>query len=457
MRRMPIYVLVTAVLWICALLAACSEPSATVPTPAESPTVTREEESSLTAEEEEATATEEEEEVPPATAEGETPIPAESPVAEEESPVVVPEEEFVFAMLMVGPINDGGWSQAHYEGAKYVEERVPNTRFIYVDKVNPGDRPNVKVEQVVDDLVEQGAQLIIANSEDFQDGTRNAARAHPDVMFIHVAGDDVLTGDAPPNLGNLMGQMEYGKMIAGCAAALHTQTGKLSYLGPLINDETRRLVNAAYLGARYCWDNVREDKPADDLSFSVTWIGFWFNIPGQTLDPTQVARDFINAGSDVLLSGIDTTEAIIEANKATQAGQQVYALPYDSRGACKQAPEVCLGVPYFNWGPAYLDILTSAVANKWKPEWQWLGPDWADINNPDTSTVGFVSGPALTAQDNQKLDTFMAGLADGSIKLFKGPLNFQDGTVFLEEGEEGTDEQIWYMPQLLEGIEGRSE
>ena len=91
-----------------------------------------------------------------------------------------------------------------------------------------------------------------------------------------------------------MGRMEYGKMIAGCAAALSTQTGQIGYLGPLINDETRRLVNSAYFGARHCWENAGND-PAD-LSFTVNWIGFWFNIPGQTLDPTQVTNDFFDSG-----------------------------------------------------------------------------------------------------------------------------------------------------------------
>ncbi len=38
-----------------------------------------------------------------------------------------------------------------------------------------------------------------------------------------------------------------------------------------------------------------------------------------------------------------------------------------------------------------------------------------------------------------------------------GPLNFQDGTAFLADGEAATDIQVWYLPQLLEGMEGRSE
>ena len=31
------------------------------------------------------------------------------------------EKPFIFGMLLVGPYNDHGWSQAHYEGGKYVE------------------------------------------------------------------------------------------------------------------------------------------------------------------------------------------------------------------------------------------------------------------------------------------------------------------------------------------------
>lgn len=369
----------------------------------------------------------------------------------------VDDEPFVFGMVMVGPYNDNGWSQAHYEGGEYVIANVPDTEFIWIDKVNPADRPNVQVEQVVDDLVEQGAQLIITNSDDFKDGTRVAAQSHPDIPFIHISGDDVLTGLAPDNLGNIMGQMIYGKMVAGCAAALRTETGNIAYLGPLINDETRRLVNSAYLGATYCYNNLREDRPSEELAFEVTWIGFWFNIPGVTLDPTQVANDFINNGDDVLISGIDTTEALIEANKATEAGTEVYALPYDYINACDQAPDVCLGVPYFNWGPAYVNTIEEIKAGTWEPEWLWLPPDWGDLNNLDTSAIGFEFGPALTEEERATLDTFIEGLATDSIVLWQGPLNFQDGTVFLEAGAAATEEQIWYMPQLLEGIEGASE
>src|SRR4030042_1499704 len=273
--------------------------------------------------------------------------------------------------------------------------------MVYIDKVNVADRPGTTPAQLAEDLLNQGAKLVIFNSDDMKDSATEFAQNHPDIPVIMASGDQSWKeGEAYVNLPmmvNIMGKMEYGKMIAGCTAALTSQTGKIGYLGPLINDETRRLAASAYLGAKYAWTNILKKDP-NKLKFKVTWIGFWFNIPGQTLDPTKVAVNFFSTGYDVVLSGIDTTEALVEANKMAKAGKKVWAIQYDYKDACKEAEDVCLGVPYFNWGPAYLK----------------------------------------------------------AINMFKGPLNFQDGKPYLKKDEVATDLQIWYFPQLLKGMEGAS-
>jgi len=66
---------------------------------------------------------------------------------------------FTFGLLLVGPYNDHGWSQAHFDGGKYVEKMIPNTKMIYIDKVNPADRPGITIPQLVDDMVGKGAKL----------------------------------------------------------------------------------------------------------------------------------------------------------------------------------------------------------------------------------------------------------------------------------------------------------
>lgn len=367
------------------------------------------------------------------------------------------EDKFIFGMLLVGPYNDHGYSEAHYNGGLYVQEKLPGSEMIYVDKVNPADRPGTTPAQLAEDLLSKGAKAIIFNSDDMKDSAIEFAKAHPDVPVLHMSGDSAWKEGKAfqdlPNMGNIMGRMEYGKAIAGCAAALTTQTGQIGYLGPLINDETRRLASSAYLGARHCYEKA--GKNPDDLQFKVTWIGFWFNIPGVTSDPTQVADEFYNGGYDVVISGIDTTEALTEAAKISGTGKQVFAVPYDFEGACGENDAVCLGVPYFNWGPAYLSKLTEIKDGNFQPDWQWLGPDWADINNHDTSAVGFMKGAALSDEAAAGVDAYIAELA-GGLNPWTGPINLQDGSEYLKDGEVGTDLQVWYLPQLLEGMEGQS-
>ncbi|HEX6303395.1 MAG TPA: BMP family ABC transporter substrate-binding protein, partial [Anaerolineales bacterium] len=159
------------------------------------------------------------------------------PSAEEEL------EELVFGVVLVGPRNDRGWSQAHYEGGLYVEENLPGSRMIVFESLNPADKPEATLEGVVDDMVAEGAQLVLTTSDEFEEDTVGVAEKYPDVVFINVSGDDAWqegqdAGVAPSNLGNFMGRMEDMKAIAGCAAALATETGQLGYLGPLINFET---------------------------------------------------------------------------------------------------------------------------------------------------------------------------------------------------------------------------
>ncbi|HEX6305208.1 MAG TPA: hypothetical protein VFZ76_13520, partial [Anaerolineales bacterium] len=262
-------------------------------------------------------------------------------------------------------------------------------------------------------------------------------------------------GVAPSNLGNFMGRMEDMKAIAGCAAALATETGQLGYLGPLINFETRRLTAWAYLGARHCYENYRGENP-DDLGFNVSWIGFWFNIPGVTADPTEVTNNFFDTGADVVLSGIDTTEGIDVTGQRAAQGEQVWAVPYDFEGACDQSPDICLGVPYFNWGPAYLDTATQVQSGTWEQSWEWLPPYWPDLTDNDQTNVGWIHGPGLTDEWRADLEAFIDGMASGDINLWTGPIFLQDGTEYLAAGEVATEQQLWYLPQLLQGMEGPS-
>ncbi len=387
-------------------------------------------------------------------------VATEAPVVATEAPTeapVVAAELPVFGMVLIGSAADGGWSQAHYDASLYVQDQIPGLKVSYIDLAVI--KTGTTFAQLADELVAQGANVILFNSDDMKADSTQFAKDNPDVKVIMASGDQLWKEGKEyvdmPNMVNIMGKMEYGKMIAGCAAAMTTQTGKIGYLGPLTNDETRRLAASVYLGAKYCWTNYL-GKPADELKFKVTWIGGWVNIPGVTSDPTQVADDFYNTDYDVVVSGIDTTEALVQADKMNAAGKQVWAVQYDYKGACAAAPKFCLGVPYFNWGPYYANYMKQIMDGTFGGTFEWAGPDWADINNPDTSMIGFVKGEGLSTNAGAAVDQFIAELA-GGLNLWKGPIFLQDGTQYLADGQPATDFEIWYLPQLLQGMEGLSQ
>ena len=282
--------------------------------------------------------------------------------------------------------------------------------MIVLDKVNTADRPDTTIESVVDDMISQGAQLIFATSDDMRDGIIGAAAAHPEVPMIWASGDSAWAEGQNyqadlTNLGNVMGKIEYGKMIAGCAAALTTQTGHLAYLGPLINDETRRLVNSTL---------PRRPPLLGDLPRRGPGIA---GIRGH-LDRVLVQHPRLHARSDAghqrvprrwrrcrhLRHRHHRGDRASPARPST-SGEDVWAVPFDYLGACDEAPDVCLGVPYFNWGPSYLATAQSVLDGTFAAEWQWLGPDWEDINNPDTSAVGWLNGAALRRTSRRRCST----------------------------------------------------
>lgn len=388
--------------------------------------------------------------------------------------VVVPtitsaQDQFVFGIVLVGSKNDHGWSQAHYEAGEYVEQHIPGSKMLVFESLNTADHPETSLEDVVASMVDQGAQLIFTTSDEFEEDTDTVARNFPDVKFVSVTGSRVLEGLSPSNVSSFDGLMEVPEAISGCAAALTTHTGQIGYVGPLINYETRRLAASAYLGAKYCWENYRgQTKP---IQFNVTWIGFWFGIPGVTLDPTEEATHFFDSGADVVIGALDTPEAVQVAGKRRAEGDDVYAIGYDSPTACEDAPNACLGAPYYNWGPQYVATAQEVMADGWKSAWTWIDPVYSDMNNLDTSIVGFSRGEGLSESASALLDQFISEAAafgenpdnKNAVFLWQGPLNLQDGTPLAASGESVVRVQklsdglsIWYLPQLLEGMSGAS-
>ena len=341
-----------------------------------------------------------------------------TPKAEEVGGFQIPavdDGKFNIAMVLIGPHEDGGWSQAHYEGLLYVKENVPNTNVAYVENVPEG----ADSEQVFRALARKGFDLIIGTSFGFGDPMEIVAGEFPDSMFIHLTG----IKSNFTNFGNLMGAMEDMKFLAGMLAGARAKADgetKLGYMATFPIPEEIRLGNAIALGMR---------KTCPECTLDVRWLSTWH-------DPViekEAAASLFDAGAYVVFTGADTPAV---ADVAQEKGK--YGVTYDWYGSCKV--DACLTAPYWLWGTEYVRITEGVIAGTYVP-----GYDYFDAETGALGLYGFMEGqkltPGVASLDPaviQEVRDILAQMLAGEFTrfdVFKGPINDNKGNVVLPAGQ----------------------
>ena len=354
--------------------------------------------------------------------------------------------------IAVGDENDNGWNKAHIEATTTVAKQR-GWAYLTYKNLNPGNPAKPVCENVVEELIGQakksqpnGKILVRFNSDDFIPCAEAIAKAHPEVYVDHISGDHVLKGNAPANLTNNMGSMEYVKVLAGCAAANLTKSGQIAYLNGPDNAETKRFFNSFAWGAQYCGKQLSKEVRAINLI-----MGFWFSIPGQTNDPQQLLGQARALGADVFASGIDTQDALQFAKALKDKGETAYSFPYDYLPACETAQNSCAGIPFFNWSPEVNHVLDMVEKGQWKSEFKMWDPDWNNVFTPNTP-VGFSPGPAISPEARAAVTALAVDLSTGKVKPFQGPVNWADGTKWVGAGEAPKlIPDVWYTEKLISG------
>ena len=187
-----------------------------------------------------------------------------SPGETEEGGFTIPATKagkFNVAMVLIGPHDDGGWSQAHYEGLEYIAKNVPDVHTAYIENVPEGSES----EQVFRSLSRKGFDLILGTSFGYMDAMETLADEFPDITYIHLTGYK----SNMENFGNLMGAMEDMKYLAGMLAGARAKADgnpKIGYMATFPIPEEIRLGNAIALGMK---------KTCPECTMDVRWINTW--------------------------------------------------------------------------------------------------------------------------------------------------------------------------------------
>jgi basic membrane protein A len=336
------------------------------------------------------------------------------------SSMEAPSSDVKAAFLYVGPPGDAGWTWAHDQGRTCAEEATGATTA-FVESVPEG---TVDFANFAKDFIAQGYNAIIGTSFGYMDSMEALATEYPDVVFDHISGYKA-NGS---NFGNTFGRMYEPRYLSGIVAGSATTSGQLGYVAAFPIPEVIRGINAFTLG-------VRSVNPT--ATVEVNWTSTWF-------DPVvegDAAQALIDAGADVIAMHQDSAAA---GEKAEAAG--VRWVSYNSDMSAF-APNAFLTAPVWDWCERYIELIGQISAGTYAGGYWW--GSMADGVVDLAPIAGDVSSDIKDLVAEKK-----AAIIDGSFHPFAGPINAQDGSVLVADGDTMDDGTMLGLMTFVEGVIG---
>ncbi|MDU9004957.1 BMP family ABC transporter substrate-binding protein [Sedimentitalea todarodis] len=333
----------------------------------------------------------------------------------------VAQDKTKVGFIYVGPVGDGGWTYEHDKGRQAVAaEFGDKVETTFVESVPEGP----DAERVMTQMALNGADLIFTTSFGYMDQTINVAKKFPNVKFEHATGYKTA-----PNVSVYSARFYEGRAVQGHIAGSMTKSNIVGYIGSYPIPEVIRGINSAFIHAK---------KVNPDVEFKIIWAYTWFD-PAKEADAAKV---LIEQGADVILQHTDSTAP----QAAAKAAGNVITFGQAS-DMSEYAPMPRVSSIIDNWAPYYIARTAAVMDGTWETVNTWHGIAEGMVG------IGEIS-EAVPAELKAEALALKAAIADGEHHPFTGPLNKQDGSVWLAEGDTADDATLAGMNFYVEGIEG---
>ena len=304
------------------------------------------------------------------------------------------------AFVYIGPTGDHGWTYAHDQGANHLKDKMgDNVEITRIESV----AENSDSARVITSLARKN-DIIFTTSFGYMEPTIKVAANYPDVKFEHATGYKRPTD----NISTYSARFYEGRHVIGKIAGRMTKSNVIGYIASFPIPEVIRGINSAFLAAR---------SVNPDVQIKIVWVYTWFD-PGKEAD---AANALIAQGADIIMQHTDSTAAMTVAE---EKGVHAFGQASDMSA---WGPNAHLTSIINNWGPYYADRV-QAVADG----------TWASSDTFHGVPEGMVAFAAMqNMPDDVKLEAEMTilDLEFGDVHPFTGPINKQDGSPWLAEGE----------------------
>ncbi|MEM8978770.1 MAG: BMP family ABC transporter substrate-binding protein [Pseudomonadota bacterium] len=332
----------------------------------------------------------------------------------------VAQDKTKVGFIYVGSIGDGGWNYEHNQGRLAVEDALGDAvETTYIERVPEG----ADAERVMTQMALSGHDLIFTTSFGYMDPTINVAAKFPNVKFEHATGYK-----RADNVSTYSARFYEGRAVIGHVAGKMTKTNKVGYIASFPIPEVIRGINAAYLHAA---------RVNPDVEFNVIWVYTWED-PAKEAD---AAKALIDQGADVIMQHTDTTAPMLVAE---EAGVMAFGQASDMSAS---GPTAHLTSIIDDWAPYYI-ARTKAV----------MDGTWTSIDTWDGIEPGMVAFAEFSSQIPADVvaeaKQMIEDISSGAYYPFTGPINKQDGSVWLKDGEIADDGTLATMDFYIEGVTG---
>lgn len=334
------------------------------------------------------------------------------------APETASKEPFKVGFIYVGPVGDAGYTYAHDQGRKYLEQNLPGVKTIYLENVKEGTDD----ERAMENLIQQGCKVIFATSFGYMDAVQRVAAKHPDVVFLHCSGYKTAK-----NVGTYFGRDYQARFLAGIVAGKNTKSNIIGYVAAQTIPEVYRGIDSFTLGALSVNPKVK---------VIVDWTNTWYD----PVKEKEAAKSLLEQGADVIAQHQDTPAPMQAAEEAGKLG-----LGYNS-DMRSFAPKAVMTGPVWNWGPYYVKTVKAVMDGTWKSEQYW-GP----------MSDGIIDlgpyGPMVTDDVKALVAAKKKEINDGTFDVFAGPIKDNTGKMKVPAGSKLTDKEMLEINWLVQGVQ----
>ena len=253
------------------------------------------------------------------------------------------------------------------------------------------------------ELVDDGCNIIFADSFGHEDFLIQAARKFPDVQFCHATGVKAHT-EKLPNFHNAFANIYMGRYLAGVAAGMKlnqlieegkftADEAKIGYVGAYPYAEVKSGYTSFFLGAR---------SICPTATMEVTFTNSWYD---EALEK-EAANTLIQRGCKLISQHADSMGA---PTACENAGIPNVSYNGSTVDAC---PNTFIVSSRINWVPFMQTMIVNTAAGK------RLAADWTGTLDNNAVMLSDVNEKAAAPGTVEKLKEVQAGLIAGTIKVF---------------------------------------